>query len=394
MRTIVITAPDLVINESERIAALLESGCVWRVHIRKPQWDEKAIRQLIESIPKVFYPCLSLHDWHWLAVDYGLGGIHLNSRNPMPPAGFSGLVSRSCHSLDELSASNADYNFLSPIFDSISKTGYHSGFSIGELHDAADRGVIGQNTFALGGIEPKHLSLLHKVGFGGATMLGAVWNQTHKGAFIHTLLKLMQNFSLQLITDGAGVDAAIAGGCRWVQLRMKDAANNDILRVGKHIGELCRSAGATFIIDDHVELVKPLSADGVHLGKTDMPADEARKIIGYDKIIGVTANSYKDIINATSLGADYIGLGPFRFTTTKKNLSPVLGLDGYRNIMARCHAEGISLPIVAIGGITACDVAGIMATGISGIAVSGAILNASNITEETKNIISNISWNI
>jgi len=394
MKTIVITAPGFVDNESERITALLESGNVWRVHIRKTQCDKKATRQLIESIPKKFYPCLSLHDWHRLAMDYGLGGVHLNNRNPVPPTGFSGLVSRSCHSLEELAASKADYNFLSPIFDSISKTGYHSRFSIEELRDAACRGIIDKRTFALGGIEPKHLPLLHKIGFGGATMLGAVWNHTRRGALIHTLLKFMQNFSLQLITDGAGVDAAIAGGCRWVQLRMKGAANDDILRVGNHIGELCRAMGATFIIDDHVELVEPLRADGVHLGKNDMPADEARKIIGHDKIIGVTANSYEDISHAASLGADYIGLGPFRFTTTKKNLSPVLGLDGYRNIMARCRTEGISLPIVAIGGIIASDVAGIMATGVSGIAVSGAILKASNITEETKNIISNISWNI
>ena len=117
-----------------------------------------------------------------------------------------------------------------------------------------------------------------------------------------------------------------------------------------------------------------------------MPPREARALLGPQKIIGATANTFGDIERAAAQGADYIGLGPFRFTRTKEKLSPILGIEGYREILARCAERGIRLPVVAIGGITAADVDALMATGIAGIALSGALLNAENPAEETKKI--------
>lgn len=188
--------------------------------------------------------------------------------------------------------------------------------------------------------------------------------------------------------DGARM--ALEGGCRWIQLRMKDASEDEIEQEAVRIQDLCRQYGATFIIDDHVELVRKLHADGVHLGKKDMPVKEARQLLGKDFIIGGTANTFDDVQMHYASGADYIGCGPFRFTTTKKNLSPVLGLEGYREIVSRMKAASISLPIVAIGGITAADIPDIMQTGVTGIALSGSILRADNPTEETRRIM-NIS---
>ena len=207
----------------------------------------------------------------------------------------------------------------------------------------------------------------------------------------------MSTMELQFIThytdrytyfDGARM--ALEGGCRWIQLRMKDASEDEIEQEAVRIQDLCRQYGATFIIDDHVELVRKLHADGVHLGKKDMPVKEARRLLGKDFIIGGTANTFDDVQMHYASGADYIGCGPFRFTTTKKNLSPVLGLEGYREIVSRMKAAGISLPIVAIGGITAADIPDIMQTGVTGIALSGSILRADNPTEETRRIM-NIS---
>ena len=173
---------------------------------------------------------------------------------------------------------------------------------------------------------------------------------------------------------------ALKGGCRWIQLRMKDASPEEMEREALRVQDLCRQYGATFIIDDHVELVKKLHADGVHLGKKDMPIAEARRILGPDFIIGGTANTFEDVRMHYEAGADYIGCGPFfRFTTTKKNLSPVLGLEGYRDIVSRMKEAGINLPIVAIGGITF--------EGVSGIALSGSILRADDPIEETKRIV-------
>lgn len=180
---------------------------------------------------------------------------------------------------------------------------------------------------------------------------------------------------------------ALEGGIKWVQLRMKDASEEEFLSVGTEVRRLCNQYGATFIIDDHVELVHKLKADGVHLGKNDMPIIEARRILGNNVIIGGTANTFEDIASHYQATANYIGCGPFRFTTTKKGLSPTLGLEGYRSIMQKVKEAAIDIPVVAIGGITAEDIPGIMQTGISGIALSGAILRAENPIEEIKRIL-------
>lgn len=191
----------------------------------------------------------------------------------------------------------------------------------------------------------------------------------------------------------AGAQAALEGGCRWIQLRMKDAPAARITSVARELRDICRRYGARLILDDHVGLVKTVGADGVHLGKNDMPVAEARAILGPGVIIGATANTFDDIVRAAADGADYIGLGPFRFTTTKQNLSPVLGLQGYAEIMRQCRDAGISLPVVAIGGILPADARAVMACGVNGIAVSGAILNAPDPVLETHKFINYMNDN-
>lgn len=187
-----------------------------------------------------------------------------------------------------------------------------------------------------------------------------------------------------------GARLALEGGCRWIQLRMKDAQEVDFLLAAKQIGAMCKEYGATFILDDHVEWVGITGADGVHLGKNDMPVDEARNQLGANRIIGGTANTFEDVERLWRQGANYIGCGPYRFTTTKKNLSPVLGLDGYRHIISKMKAYDINIPVVAIGGILQPDIKDVMATGVSGIAVSGAILNAENPVKEMKRFIDSL----
>lgn len=184
-----------------------------------------------------------------------------------------------------------------------------------------------------------------------------------------------------------GIRLALEGGIRWVQLRMKDASDADFLRTGREVRRLCDQYDATFIVDDRVGLVHEIGADGVHLGKKDMPIAEARKMLGNNAIIGGTANTFEDIEAHFHASANYIGCGPFRFTTTKEGLSPILGLDGYRDIMQKVRKAGISIPVVAIGGITAEDIPALMQTGIAGIALSGAILRADNPIEEIKKIL-------
>ncbi len=180
---------------------------------------------------------------------------------------------------------------------------------------------------------------------------------------------------------------ALDGGCRWVQLRMKDATDEEARNVALKAQRMCAEAGAKFIIDDRVALVKELHADGVHLGKNDMPIAEARALLGESYIIGGTANTFDDVKAHAKAGADYIGCGPFRFTTTKKGLAPVLGLQGYCDIVRQMSEAGIKLPIVAIGGITAADIPDIMQTGVTGVALSGTVLNAPDPVGEMRRLL-------
>lgn len=203
---------------------------------------------------------------------------------------------------------------------------------------------------------------------------------------------------LQFITNAqasqdiiAQVTSVLDGGCKWIQLRMKDAPRDHIIETAKAIKPLCKQADAIFVIDDHVDIAKELELDGVHLGKNDMDVKEARDILGEEYIIGATANSIEDVLSHSPVYVDYIGLGPFRFTTTKKNLSPIIGLDGYHNIAKVAANTGKSIPLVAIGGIEYDDIDDIMSTGIDGIAISGAIINASNMTKATKQMVEKLS---
>ena len=185
-----------------------------------------------------------------------------------------------------------------------------------------------------------------------------------------------------------GARMALEGGCKWIQLRMKDASDDEVRKAAAEIQPMCKEHEAVFLLDDRVELAKELHADGVHLGKNDMPIDEARRILGEEYIIGGTANTFDDIQRIASQGADYIGFGPFRFTTTKKNLAPVLGIEGYRDIIAKMRNAGINIPMVAIGGITPDDIDEILATGVQGVAVSGTVLNADDPVAMMKSLLS------
>ena len=187
------------------------------------------------------------------------------------------------------------------------------------------------------------------------------------------------------------IQLALEGGCRWIQLRMKDATDDEVRPIAVEAQKLCRAYGAKFIIDDRVALVRELGADGVHLGKNDMPIREARQILGPDYIIGGTANTFEDAKAHYEASADYIGCGPFRFTTTKQKLAPVLGLDGYRHIIQQMRAATITIPVVAIGGITKDDIPAILQTGITGIALSGTVLRADDPIAEMKHIINIIN---
>ncbi|MDO7884940.1 thiamine phosphate synthase [Hymenobacter cheonanensis] len=181
-----------------------------------------------------------------------------------------------------------------------------------------------------------------------------------------------------ITTNAQAAGLACRGGVRWVQLRVKNLPYAEWRQRALDTQAVCRHHDATLIINDNPALALEIGADGVHLGKQDMPPAEARALLGSDFVIGGTANTFADIEGLVAAGVDYVGLGPFRFTTTKEKLSPVLGLAGYAELLARCRAAGFAVPVVGIGGIELADVAALLATGLHGVAVAGAIGGAAD----------------
>jgi thiamine-phosphate pyrophosphorylase len=210
---------------------------------------------------------------------------------------------------------------------------------------------------------------------------------------INTLQYITQSNSEESILSE--VKTVLEAGITWVQLRIKEESL-DYLRIAKQVKILTDKAESVLIINDRVDIAIEIDADGVHVGLTDMPIQEVRTLIGTDKIIGGTANTVVDAKNAELFGADYIGLGPFKHTTTKKVLSPVLGIEGYKNSIPKTEPYGwqlatFNIPILAIGGLVIDDILALKKeTGIHGVALSGLIYNSEdkpNLIKELKEIL-------
>lgn len=383
---IAITPEIPVKDEAAKITSLLTYAGFHRVHLRHPGATPEEIAAILSGVPSSLHHRISLHSCH-VVPDMRRLGLHLSSKNTLSDAhSVGGLISKSCHSIEEVEASGAkyDYMFLSPVFDSLSKEGYASNFNL----DAALRQAIGPHqVIALGGVTPQNIYKIKRAGFAGAAMLGTIpWTKDMDEFHRYALTAHM----VQFITDGTPEQCvqqtreAIKGGIRWVQLRMKDAAAETVKSTALEILPLCRRSGAIFIVNDHPQLALEIGADGVHLGKNDMPPAEARRLLGPEAIIGATANSLDDIKRVSREPIDYIGLGPLHFTGTKKNLADVLGIGGVSSVLDYMRCNDIDIPVVVIGGITVDDIPAVIKAGADGVAVSGAIAHASDIAEAAR----------
>jgi len=198
----------------------------------------------------------------------------------------------------------------------------------------------------------------------------------------------LKNKSHELLAE-----KACEGGARWIQLRIKDKPYEYWLTTAEKVKNICDRYQAELIINDHVQIARQIGAAGVHLGQTDMHPNDARKILGSNAIIGGTANTFEELKAHVERGVDYIGLGPFRYTTTKLNLSPVIGIEGYKTLLKKCADENIQVPVIAIGGIEVADIHEILQTGVYGIAISSAISFAKDETLKTSEFITEINKN-
>lgn len=192
MRIIVITSPVFMTGEAHLITTLLSSG-ISTVHLRKPGSTYQQCATLLADIPAIYHQHIVIHDHFSLTKQFHLQGIHLNRRNPQAPHDYQGSISCSCHSITEVEQKKHLYNYvlLSPIFDSISKKGYQANFTSEQLKKATEQGIINQKVIALGGLSISNIPLIQNYGFGGAALLGEVWQQALQPKFNDYLKQLV-----------------------------------------------------------------------------------------------------------------------------------------------------------------------------------------------------------
>lgn len=198
------------------------------------------------------------------------------------------------------------------------------------------------------------------------------------------------DYSLYLVTDrnlakGRSileiVQAAVEGGVTCVQLREKECSTLEFIEQALAVRDFLKDRGVPLIINDRVDVALAVAADGVHLGQTDMPLKTAQKIVGGAMIIGISAESIEDAVEAERGGADYVGVSPIYATPTKTDTAPPLGLEGLRAIR-----ETVKLPLVAIGGLNQHNAAAVIRSGGDGVAVVSAIVAAGDPAGAARNL--------
>jgi thiamine-phosphate pyrophosphorylase len=398
-------------RERAVVGTMLAAG-LERYHVRKPDWSPAEMAEWLSGLPVAWRSRLILHGNEQLALRCWLGGRHWRDDASAPPVPVPGdFASRSCHDLAILRSSLGRYDavFFGPVFASISKPGRgpRAGFDFAALtallaaRSPAQRRTV---VYALGGVRPENVPQCHAMGFDGVAVLGAVWQDPDPlPAFLRLQSALgrlpaksresrTENSArwtvsrpiMAITQDGLALGhveqaaALCAAGARWIQLRVKGASTADWLAMARATVEVCHRHDALCLVNDSAKIALASGADGAHLGRLDARWSEARRQLGPELLLGGTVNDAADAARARASGVlDYVGVGPLRFTSTKRNLSPVLGLPG----IAALIADLGDLPAWAIGGVEPGDLAGLRAAGAAGGAVSSGLLREGKIAE-------------
>lgn len=204
----------------------------------------------------------------------------------------------------------------------------------------------------------------------------------------------LKNFGLYFITDSrltrknviADVKAAVKGGVKIVQYREKEASAQKMINEAREIKELCKKNNVLFLVNDRLDIALAVDADGVHLGHEDAPYQYSRRLLGKNKIIGLSAHSFKDALKNQKLGADYTGIGPIYCTTTKKDAKAPIGLEPIKQLKAR-----LKIPFVAIGGINEANIDDVLEAGAKNIAMISGIVAKEDVEKAVRNLVGKIN---
>jgi thiamine-phosphate pyrophosphorylase len=213
--------------------------------------------------------------------------------------------------------------------------------------------------------------------------LSAIWRRKSCPKLRENTHNMFIYPKIQYISQGDTVQAhldhlarMLDAGLPWLQLRLKNAPEIEVFRAAETCKKMFEPYQAILCINDKPQVAKAVEAQALHLGLDDMPVAEARQIVGPDTIIGGTANTLAHVQQRLAENCQYIGLGPYRHTNTKAKLSPILGLEGYKNIIENLKPDQQKTPIYAIGGLQMADIQALYEAGIYGLALSGLLTNS------------------
>ena len=202
-------------------------------------------------------------------------------------------------------------------------------------------------------------------------------------------MKKLSDIDFYLVTDSglsrngifSDAEDAVKAGCRIVQYREKDKSTKDMIKEAEQLKKVCEGK-AVFLIDDRVDVALAVDADGVHIGQSDIPFKTARRLLGNDKIIGLTVHDVEEALRAVDLGADYVGLAPIFHTDTKEDIHSPCGINMIKDIR-----KMVSLPLVAVGGIDKTNVVEVIENGADSVVSISAIMGVDDVYGEVKDII-------
>ena len=418
-----------------------------RYHLRKPHWDAVQLRAWIEEVPVPWRSRLVLHSHHELVDQWGLLGRHWSdaevsgwsalspTRSTVGPS--SGLNadsaqrvgdnalhlgefrSCSCHRLQDLIARTGHFDsvFFGPVFVSptkpdrpaLNRTELAAVARYLQARTPAERRT---KVIALSGITPERVEACRVMGFDGVATISGVYGPNGvverdlrarwmaSGVSVTSKSKIgpgvgsaRSEIALHLMCltqDGESLDHVeqatqlCAAGAKLIQLRVKGAALTRWSEIAAEVTHICHAHGARCLINDRPDIALAVGADGAHVGQNDGDWQEARRLLGPDKLLGGTVNDVAGARRAVAAGClDYVGVGPFRFTTTKQKLAPVLGADGVREVIDALDG----LPAWVIGGIQASDLPAVAATGAAGAAVSSYLYRGESIAERYRALV-------
>ncbi|MCS6917413.1 MAG: thiamine phosphate synthase [Chitinophagales bacterium] len=196
---------------------------------------------------------------------------------------------------------------------------------------------------------------------------------------------------LRHLTWDEQVERACRCGFRWIQLRIKQMPVEELTAIAQAARLITRRWNAQLIINDFPDVADKVGADGVHLGQQDGNPEAARRLLGADALIGLSAHNEEEVWRALSFQPDYLGIGPYRFTATKSDLAPVLGAGGFARLTSLVHAHKPHVPVLAVGGVRAEDLPDILRAGGHGAAISSAILFDGNESSTVKELNSHLN---